>query len=895
MALVLAVGEIFAQDLTNISVNGSYENKPVREILTSVQSQVPLYFVYNEEDIPSGSTSILFEESSIEEALGRLLGNTDLGYSFYRDYVVLIAQKEFFEADFSVQFFKALEELSEAENVVNDDRIYVGDSTKISRAAKVRITGTVVGGLSEEPIIGATLYFPQLRFGGSTDVEARVGLELPVGRHEVIVQFVGYEPLTTDMLVFGEGDIVIRLEKGAINLQEVVVEGQAQDINVSGVQSSTTTLDLKKLKKMPSFLGEPDIVKSLQLQSGISAVGEGAAGFNVRGGGVDQNLIMQDEGFIFNSSHALGFFSTFNSDLISDVTLYKSIIPATEGGRLASVLDVSLKEGNREKFQVQGGIGLATSTLTLEGPVFKEKSSFIMGFRSTYSDWVLRTSRIPEVENSSSSFYDLNIGYSHSLNDRNKIKMSLYSTSDSFNFNKEFGFNYGTYLGQISYESSFSPNFFSKLSIVGSEYSSDLTDFEGVDGSKIETGISYWKVKELLSYSFENGLKVDGGFKSIMYKMAPQILDPRGDVSLVEASRVQSGIGLESAFFLNGEWDSGTPFTISAGVYFVNYANFGVDSVNVYTTDELASAETFVESKSVSKNERVARYNSLEPRLSLRYNVGVTGSVKAGYSRTAQFVNQISNFSSPTPTNIWQISTPNIAPTRSHNYSIGYYRNFGSNLWETSVEGYYREVDRIYDYKDFAELNVNPSLETQLVPAEGKAQGLEFSLKKKRGIINGSLSYTLSKTIQRSNEINNGAWYRSNFDKPHDLTIVTIFQPNQRHSFTFNFNYQTGRPVTAPVGVVRTADGFSFPIYSNRNELRIQNYHRLDVAYAIGQGFKRSKKFKSSWVFSVYNLYGRRNAYSVFFEQLSFGEPKAKRFSVLGAAFPSISYKFQML
>jgi len=888
---------LHAQTPINLKVSGRFENVALIDILDQLAEDIPFHFLYNKAHLPHTKSTFEFQDTDLDKALNQLLSDTVLSYIFYRDYAIVIAPKQIFEQIFSADYFKALEELSSTslKDESESNGFLVGDSLELSYSGKAKANGKVVDDLTGESIIGATIFLPELRYGAATNLFGEFEIELPVGKQAVIIQAVGYEVLNTSLLVYSNGEVIIELNKSSINLREIVIQAETQDANIENTQVSATKIDMKKLKKMPVFLGESDIVKTLQLQAGVSTVGEGASGFNVRGGEIDQNLIIQDEGFIFNPSHALGFFSTFNSDLIKDVTLYKSIMPAQFGGRLASVLDVGMRDGDFTKYKIKGGIGPITGRLTVEGPVAKNKSSLILGFRTTYSDWVLRATNNPEVSNSSSSFYDANIGYAYKFNEKNILHLSFYSSNDEFSFNKEFGFEYNTYMGQLSFERLFWERLFLKFSAVGSNYESTQFDFEGTDGSELETGVSYLKIKNHLTYTLPNRLKLDAGGSVIYYRVEPGKLIPRGQNSVIIPRSVETNKGLEWASFVNAEWDLSSLLTISGGVRYVYYQYIGSGTSFQYAPGKRPQLETIIDTLQYSKGVKIVAYSGIEPRLSFRYKIGSSSSIKGGYSRTAQYINQISNFASPTPTSSWQLSTPNIKPVRSHNFSIGYFRNFDKNLWETSLEAYFRAIDELFDYQDFAQLNANSHIETELLPGIGQSRGIELSVKKRKGKVHGWFSYTLSKTERKVEGVNDWRWYNSNFDKIHDISLVSIFQPNQRHSIAVNFNYGTGRPITAPVGIIRAEDGFIFPIYSDRNQLRIPDYHRLDISYTIGQGYNKKKKFKTSWIFSVYNVYGRKNAFSVFFKQQAFGVPEAKRFSVLGGVFPSITFNFQTI
>lgn len=896
-ALLLSTTLLFSQNPADLKITAEFREQPLATILTSLQRDYPLHFYYRSDDLPTNPMTLSFEATPLREALGKLLAGRPLDYMLYRDYGVVIIPREFLSANYSSDFYQALDaQIAAQESTASrePDRI-IGDLNSLRPSGRALISGTILDEQTKEPIIGATVFFTGLNTGTSTDVDGKFQLEIPGGRYDVTFQYVGYQEEVQLISVLGDGNLELQMKKEAINLKEVLVKAEALDVNVENVQIGVEQLDVKSINKLPSFLGEVDVVKSLLLQPGVSTIGEGAIGFNVRGGEVDQNLVMQDEGMLFSSSHALGFFSTFNTELISFVTLYKGILPAQFGGRLASVLDVEMRDGSYRDYRVKGGVGLVSTKVSFEGPVVKDKSSFITGFRSSYSDWILGLIRIPEIQRSSAQFYDLNLRYTHRINEKNTLAFSAYSAKDRFTYNDLFGYDYRTLMGQAIYKKIFSDQLFSKLSFTASRYESTQLDLDGTDASELENNITYYKLKEHLTFSPSRELQWDAGFSSILYQVEPGAIRPYGPLSQVIGKQLENERGLESAAFLNATWTISPTLTISGGLRVGVYQFLGPKTVYEYQDPENPSLETLVNSTRYGNGKVIAAYSSLEPRFSLRYRLGPNASIKTGYSRTAQFINLIANTNTPTPSSLWQLSTDYVRPLRSHNFAIGYFKNFDDNNWETSVETYYRAIDDLFDYKDFANLAVNDQLETELLPGIGRAYGLELSIRRRQGLINGSLSYTLSRTERQIDGINNKEWFPSNFDKPHDMSLVFNYQPNQRHTLTFNFVYGTGRPTTAPIGSYVEINNLVIPIYSERNQLRVPDYHRLDIAYTMGQSHKVNKKIKSSWTISLYNVYGRANAFSVFFTQKPFGRPKANKLSVLGSVFPALTFNFESI
>lgn len=881
----------------DIPITAAYNDQTVQEVLADLEQRTPFKFYFQASDLPEERQSFTFAQTPLQQVLVQLLATKDLSFLNYRDYAIFIVPKDFIASSFSSDFYVALENSIRGADALAEGQpdLTVGQVESLESNGKAIVRGQVVDGTTEEPIIGATVFWKNLNQGTATDVDGNFEIEIESGRHELMIQYVGFDDYNRSVAVMGSGTLNVQLDKAAIELKEVLVRAEAANVNIESAQVGVARLDVKSIKKLPSFLGEIDVIKSLLLQPGISTIGEGAIGFNVRGGEVDQNLLMQDEGLLFNASHALGFFSTLNPELISYVTLYKGNIPAQFGGRLASVLDVEMRDGSFQNYKAQGGLGLVASKVNLEGPIVKGKSSLILGFRSSYSDWVLRLIRLPEVKQSSASFYDLNLRYTDKINDRNTITFSLYSTRDDFAFNNQFGYEYGTQMGQFTYKKIFSDRLFSRLSVTASRYESTQLDLDGTDAQELDNNVTYYKIKELLTYSPDNDLELNAGVSSILYQVDPGDLRPRGELSQVKARSVEREQGLESALFLNANWNISPAFAVSGGLRFGMYNALGPGTFYEYEDPENPRLVNLKDSSFFSGAKVVATYTSLEPRVSFRYRLSPQASVKGGYSRTAQFINLIANTNTPTPSSQWQLSNKNIRPLRSHNFSVGYFLNSRNNNWEFSTETYLRYIDDLFDYRDFAELTANEFLETQLLTGIGRAYGLELSAKKKQGRWDGYLSYTLSRTEKQVEGINQKNWFPSNFDKPHDVSLVFNFHVNRRNTLSFNFIYGTGRPTTAPIGSYVESNGLVIPIYSDRNQLRVPDYHRLDLAYTLGKGYNLTRKIKTSWTISLYNLYSRQNAFSVFFTQRPFQAPVANKLAILGNIFPALTFNFETL
>ncbi len=879
--------------LDSLPITGKFSNMSLQEAFDLLQRDQPYQIYGLQADLSQPAPSVDFTSTPLYEVFRRLLSSTDLGHMTYRDYLVIVAPRQVLTKQFDPELYQALQqpasEPASEESVV----ITIGNISTLDASGMATIEGTIVDHDGGEPVIGATVSVLNTSDGTYSDDEGRFELILPPGRHSVVVQYIGYETSIVPIQLAGNGTMEIKLETSSVILDEVLVEAQAQDENVRSVQVGVTRISTKEIEKLPSFLGEVDIIKSLLLQPGVSSIGEGSGGFNVRGGNVDQNLILIDEGFLFNPSHALGFFSAFHSDIVSEALLFKGNIPANYGGRLSSVLDLKVRNGDFEKLRLKGGLGLVSTRFVLEGPLAKGKTSALLAVRSTYSDWVLKAIKNADISQSSVVFQDANVRVSHRFNDNNSISLSGYYSKDKFIYSDQFGFDYSTSMAQMHYRRVFGEHLLSTLSGIWSKYESTQLDLDGHDGSSLAIANEYYKIKENLSYHSVD-FDVDLGFSGIYYRIDPGELRPRGALSTVIPSALELEEGVEMAAYLNAEWNAAPGLSFNAGLRHSWYRFLGPKEMYLYDNEAHPTTRGIIE-KALFEDDVIYAANNLEPRISARYRIDAQRSVKAGYARTTQYLNQISNNETPTPTNLWQLSHQYVPPNLAHNYTLGYFQNFEDNLWITSLEIFYRDIDRLFDYRDFADLITNDHIETELLRGTGRAMGLELAIKKQTGRVNGWLNYTWSRSERKIEGINQGAYYPASFDKPHDLSLVANIQLNKRNQVAVNFNFSSGRPATVPIDRHVLEDKFASLNYSQRNGWRIPDYHRFDISYTLGQGPRKSKKFKTSWTLSIYNVYGRRNAFSVFFDQNSTGQPEVKRLAVLGSAFPSLTFNFELL
>ena len=699
------------------------------------------------------------------------------------------------------------------------------------------------------------------------------------------------------MVLRGNGRLEIEVEEDIVTLKEVIVEAE-KDKNVSGMQMGLEKLDIKTMRQVPTAFGETDILRVIMTLPGVKTVGEGSTGLNVRGGATDQNLILFNDATIYNPSHLFGFFSAFNPDILQGVELYKSAIPAKYGGRLSSVLDISTREGNKKKFGGAGGIGPLTSRLTLEGPLVKDKSSFIISGRASYSDWILKLLSDKNFARSSAAFYDLTAHVNHEINEKNSIYATAYFSSDRFRLASDTTYHYTNQAASLKWRHNFNNKLYGVLTGTYSHYDYDVTSTKNpVSASQLKYAINQTGLRADFSYFPNARHTVDFGASSLLYNIAPGSLLPLGEASLLRPNMLPQERALESALYVSDRFDITPRFSVSAGLRYSFFQALGPRAVYQYAPGESRSEATITDTVQYGSNKVLATYHGPEYRLSARYSLSDNSSVKASYTRTRQYIHQLSNTASVSPTDVWKLSDNNIRPQIGDQYSVGYYRNFKSNTIEASVETYYKTLRDFVDYKSGATLVLNPHIETDIINAEGKAYGVEVFVKKLTGKLNGWVGYTYSRSLVQVNAattadmVNGGNYYPSNFDKPHDFTLVGNYRFSRRFSTSVNFTYSTGRPITLPLAKYYVANSLRV-FYSDRNEYRVPDYLRLDLALNIEGSHKVQKLAHSSWTVGVYNLTGRRNPYSIYFKSVN-GQIKGYQLSIFGQPIPTVTYNFK--
>ena len=762
----------------------------------------------------------------------------------------------------------------------------------------VTISGYIKDIQSGEAAIGATVYIQEVGAGVSANLYGFYSISVPPGEYTLVFSYVGFETVTKKISAQKDVSVGLELKPSEVKLQEVVIEGDKRDQNVTSVEMSVAKMDVKTIKKLPAFFGEPDLIQSALLLPGVTNVGEGATGFNVRGGNVDQNLILLDGAPVYNSSHLFGFFSIFNSDAIQDFKLYKGGIPAEYGGRLSSVMDIHQKEGNSKKFTGTAGISTVATKATIEGPIIKDKWSFVASGRISYLGYMAKLN--PETRDNNIYFYDFNAKTNYIIDEKNRIFLSGYYGKDVLTFGEQaFGINWGNGTVTARWNHLFNNKIFSNLSFIYSNYDYNL-------GSDDENFSFNWNSKIInynLKYDFthyantRNTIKY--GVSGLMYDFRPGEVTAGGGTGFNNL-KVPHENALEIAAYASNEQKISGRLTLQYGLRYSYFVNYGEATINEYENGSPRDPENpnsingeneIIGTTEYSNWENIADFDAFEPRISANFMLNEKSSVKGSYNRTRQYIHLVSNTTASIPIDVWKPSGRYVKPSTADQVAVGYFRNFRNNDFEFSVELYYKAFKDLLDYVDGAELILNPQVESELIQGKGSAYGLEFQIKKKAGNTTGWISYTLSRTERQVKGINNDEVYPANYDKPHDISIVLMHDFSEKIDVSGTFNYMTGRPITYPDGRYEI-EGYVLPNYSNRNGARMPDFHRLDLALNYRPMRNPEAKIKGQWNLSIYNVYARRNAFSISFRQ-SQENPyvtEAYRISIIGSVVPAIGY-----
>lgn len=751
---------------------------------------------------------------------------------------------------------------------------------------KYTLSGYVKDAKTGEELIGTTVFIKEPQFlGTSTNAYGFYSITLPEGEYSITAQFLGYGPKAIQIVLKQNTKQDFTLSEIINQLGQLEVTAEKKEESLTNIQMGVEKINVQEIKNIPVIFGEKDILKTIQLLPGVKSAGEGNSGFYVRGGNADQNLILLDEATVYNASHLMGFFSVFNADAIKDATLYKGGQPAEYGGRLSSVLDIRMKEGNDKEFGVEGGLGLIASRLKVDGPIVKDKGSFTISARRSYADLFLKLSKDSAMNQRKLYFYDINAKANYRINENNRVFISGYFGKDVLRFGDKIGIDWGNATGTLRWNHLFSEKLFSNTSLIFSNYDYSINTILAGTNGEIISRIQDYNIKQDFQYFPNTKNKFKFGLNSVYHKIIPGVIKEESD-STIDELDINYNQALENAVYITHEYKPSNIFGLEYGIRFTSFSTLGPGEF--YTYNNLGET---TDTASYQKGEFANSYFNMEPRLSANFIVNEKSSIKASYGRNTQNLHLLSNSTSGNPTDLWIPSSNNVKPEIADQISVGYFRNFKKNTFEFSAEVYYKYLQNQIDYKDGAELRFNENAESQLLFGNGRAYGIEFYLKKKYGRLNGWIGYTLSRTEKKIDGINNGEYYFAKQDRTHDISIVAMYELTKKWTISATWVYYTGNAVTFPSGKYEVA-GQIVNYYTERNGYRMPTYHRLDIGATWQR--KKTNKFESGWNFSLYNAYGRENAYSITFQEDPNDATKTQAVqTTLFRWVPSITYNFK--
>ena len=881
-----------AQKIQERIISGKFQKTSLQEFFHTLEKEYGIHFYYRTDWVKSYVVNEEFKEMPLIQVLNSLFERQPITFSFFQNNSVVVFPKGI-----------------DGKNSVDSDSpqiLIIGNPLNEGRYSTAQIKGKVTDGKNNDPLPGVIIFHPQTGIGTTTNSRGNYTLDLPTGDHTLQISFMGYEALGQKIKLIESGNADFELFEQSHNLEEVTILGD--NSKASKAQMSMVKVNSRMMRELPVLMGEADVIKSMVMMPGVQSVGEMSSGFNVRGGNTDQNLVLMDGAPVFNTSHLFGFFSIINPDAVKDVTLFKGGVPASYGERVSSIMEIDLKEGNTENLRINGGIGLINSRLTLEGPfVKKKKSTFLVGGRTTYSDWIMQQSRNTQFMNSVAHFYDVNGTVNFYLGENNNLKLMGYYSNDVFNLNSNSLYTYGNAIASANWKMNISKKVISNLNLSYSKYNFNLDQKDisvPEDNYHLATGVEYGSMKYILSWLPNEKHRVNTGFQTIGYKLFPGEITPATDPSNVQIEKIPNEQALEMGLFADDDIDLSASTAINVGMRYARYMSMGPTTVFNYDPKQTINSGSLIDSTVFSSGQVSKIYQGLEPRLSVKFNLTSGGSLRFSYQRIHQFMNQISNTSVVSPADFWKSCDVHIQPLISDQFAVGLFKTPQKGLFETSVEVYYKNLQNLLEYKNGAVLVMNHHIESDLINANGYAYGLELYVRKNAGRLNGWVSYTYSRTMRKTDNsfpddvINSKKYYPSVYDRPHDLTTVLNYQISRRWRFSGNFVLMSGRPITLPEQKY-IFDNKQVVLFSDRNKYRMPLYHRMDVSITIDENLRKKRMWKGSWTFSVYNLYGRQNPYSVFYRK----EPSIQhsdmipyaiyKLSLIGVPVPSITYNFK--
>ena len=903
-------GQVKAPDPKKIT--GNFERYSFSRLAARMESATGYHFYYDPADVDSMSIDMTLNKATVPQILDELFQNTDFHYAIDSTGRVFITRRLTIVTTLPTSLGGTASPSSEyrpADVTEDQDQpgkttlrrtlavnqlFEIGDKSK-PRQGKATIAGYIKDDKTGEAVVGASVFADTMAMAVLTDQFGFYSLTLPKGRHVIRISDAGMKDTRRQVMLYSDGRLNIDMQTAVNTLKAVIVSAEKTS-NTKSVQMGVNRLNISMIKQVPVVFGETDVLKVVLTLPGVTSVGEASNGINVRGGSTDQNLILFDGATIYNPTHLFGFFSAFNPDVIKGIELYKSAIPEKYGGRLSSVLDVSMLDGNTKKWSGVAGIGPLTSKFTIQGPLDKDKTSVIAGVRTTYSDWLLNSlPNSSSYSNSRANFYDVDLRITHIIDAKNTLYLMGYLSTDQFNLDNDTTYKYSNKSANIKWKHIFNNRSTAVFSAGVDHYQYSVSDAgDSTNAFKLAFDINQTWFRSEFTFAPDNKNQISYGFNSIYYKLHPGSYTPVGSTSEVADDIVPSEQGLESALYLGDQYAVNSKLSLSAGLRYSMFNYLGPHDIYNYTPGLPSELSTLIDTSFYGKGKVIKTYTAPEIRLSARYQLSGDESLKFSFNTLDQYIHMLSNTVSVSPTDIWKLSDPHIKPQQGQQISLGYYRNFMANTIEASVEIYYKWIKNYLDYKSGATLLLNDHIETDVLETKGKAYGVEFLLRKQTGKFNGWLSYTYSRTLLRQDDplagelINNGNYYPASFDKPNNLNFIGNYRISHRYSFSANVVYSTGRPITLPLSVF-VLDGSPGLYYSERNAYRIPDYFRTDFSFIIEGNHKVRQTTHNFWTFGVYNLTGRKNPYSVYFTQEN-GMIKGYQLSIFGTQIPFVTY-----
>jgi hypothetical protein len=893
---------VLIQGQEKYTIKWVYKNQTFKEFVAKAEKELSVKFFFKEEWVEKLVLSDYPDCTSLPCILDKLFSSTTIYYYIDDSGKILLTNNYAIRVPDQPQeksrvfilptdYGSSNENLAESDNVV----VEIGNPGEKNNAGNVVMSGYVTNRDTKDPISGVTVYIKKISAGSVTNEFGYYSLTVPRGSYHVQLSFIGMREKDVNVNLYGAGILNVEMASMLIPLKETVISAQ-KSVTLQRFEVGVEKVNITSFKLLPTSLGESDIIKSMLLIPGVQSVGEGSAGFNVRGGSADQNLILLYGAPIYNSSHFFGFFSAVNSDIIKDVTLYKGGIPGRYGGRISSVLDIGSTDGNKKEFEGNAGISPIMAHIKVEGPIIKDTLSYIITARSTYSNWILSLVKNPGLRNSRVSFYDINGKLTYDLNKNNRLELSAYSSKDSFKFNSDSLYDYENSIIALKWRHFYSNTFLSNIYVNNSTYKYDISNDNNINEAfTLSHKISSSSLKADFNW-FLGRNEVNFGTELIYHSISPGIYMPLGDSSIVVPHIIQKERALEGALYIDDKFTITSFMSMNIGLRMSAYSSFGPASVYLYDPDFTRSRLSVIDTVNYKGGEVTSRYAGPEMRMSLNFRVSEKSSFKINYNRTRQYIHLLSNSTSIAPTDTWTLSDKYIKPQIGDQVALGFYQMLKKNTYEFSAEVYYKEIKNMVDFKGGTKLVMNENIEREIIDVKGKAYGLELVLKKVEGKVRFNIGYTYARTFIKSlgaftdEVINSGNWFPANFDKPNDFVLTFNYLYSRRFSFSANYTRSTGRPITYPIATYHLGDKILIH-YSDRNAYRIPDYSRLDISFRVSGNLKAHKIAHPSWTFSVFNLFGRENVYSVYFKQNG-DVLSGYKLSIFGQAIPSVTFSF---